>query len=150
MNKTLLIGNGLNRLSGGYSWGDVLRELSGHVNAPELTKRMNHTPFSILYEEIAVHADVRSRSQERILKQLVSQLIKKMPHNDYHQAFMEVASCHVLTTNYDYNLETATAKPSKKSNCTSESRYSVFRKQTVGNKNVWRVLPRFCGHFKEA
>ena len=139
MNQVLLIGNGLNRLSGGYSWENVLLELAKNADVPELMCRKDLTPFSILYEEIAVHSHVQSRTQERELKHLVARLVKKMRHNKYHEAFMEMAGNHVLTTNYDYNLETATSRTSRTSSFRSESRYSVFRKQTVSNKYVWHI-----------
>lgn len=102
MDKTLLIGNGLNRtLENGFSWADMLKDLGSDGANSE------NVPFPIQFEQIAAqrgciigkrrsdpYKEIRTEISERIASLV-------MYAGEAHQAFRNIGMNHVITTNYD-------------------------------------------------
>jgi hypothetical protein len=69
-------------------------------------------PFSMIYEELYLAAMRRNRSKgmkEPQVKGVIADMVRRqLRPNDFHRRLMTTSGCrHVLTTNYDYNLEEA-------------------------------------------
>lgn len=46
---------------------------------------------------------------------------------------------HILTTNYDYNLEKSLRGEASSASLQAESRYSVFRRREIASKFIWHI-----------
>ncbi len=140
MEKALLVGNGVNQLLGHQgSWFDVLRDLAASIGHPELMESAEHKPFSLIYEEIALLSEARAKDDELTIKKRVAERINQIPHNHYHQRLVETVPRHIITTNYDYNLERASGLETDKANLRGEPKYNVFRRRRVGDKFIWHI-----------
>lgn len=102
MEKTLFLGNGLNRtLENGLSWAEVLRQLGSKCCSEE------HVPFPIEFEEIAaINGCTIGRRALDPYVELRSSLAKEIADlglgsNKCHEAFRVLNMEHVVTTNYD-------------------------------------------------
>lgn len=141
MGIALLVGNGINRLNNSEaSWEHVLKALStGHTTERKL-EFIKHKPFALLYEEILL-ATVKAESKldEMPVKRKIAELVDSLKGNDFHRRIMACGVRHVLTTNYDYNLEKAALQQFPRSNLKPESKYSVFRRRAVAEQFVWHL-----------
>lgn len=139
----LFIGNGLNRVSNqGTAWDSSLDQLAG---TPETQDRdegkiRKEKPFTLWFEEL------RNRSDRTNLKQtFANEILSKLEHNDLHKQVMSLDMQHILTTNYDYNLEKSLEsersfqKGYSSSSTAKETHYSLFRRKSVGSKYVWHI-----------
>jgi hypothetical protein len=132
----LLIGNGVNLLSNGYSWSDLLKEvrailLQKGINIPE-----RDVPFILKYEELAIVAKRDGQLNEEQFKFEISNLLNKLTSNPYHAEIMNLPFKHIFTTNYDYNLEKATGLEIVSADILKETKYSLFRRKRIGQKYV--------------
>jgi hypothetical protein len=135
--SSLLLGNGINNLSNTYSWKDLIRGLVESCNGKVAE---GSKPFPLLYEEIV------SRCFARNEKQLISSICedtKRLRRNSWHINVLETGIERILTTNYDYLLETS-AQESKGlaqsfKSSTREQRYSLFRKITLRGVEMWHI-----------
>ena len=59
--------------------------------------------------------------------------------NDYHRRLVEAVGPHILTTNYDYNIERALGSFGTPASPRRESRYSVFRRRKIRDHFVWYI-----------
>jgi hypothetical protein len=103
---------------------------------------VDYKPLPLLYEEIlssqAQAYEGKNDLGEFALKKRVAAAISSLPSGNFHGRLMQADVRHVLTTNYDYNLERALGR-AKRSNLRSESKYSVFRRRGVSGKFVWHI-----------
>jgi hypothetical protein len=139
MAKALLLGNGVNRLSGTTAWADLLTTLAESVGARDVLELASLKPFALIYEEIAFRSNATNRAEESALKARIADLISKLPLNKYHRQLVDAVDTHIITTNYDYNLELSRGSDGVPASPLSESRYSVFRRRQVGNRFIWHV-----------
>lgn len=169
----LFIGNGLNRVSADMSWAAVLRELVPRraAGAPDTVSAalparfvdsLAAKPFTLAFEELcfltAEHGLADDGAPvgdlEATLKRRVAENIGSLPHNDLHvQAMATVADAaarapqHIITTNYDYNLELGGQAASGLdfgASDTDETKYSLRRRRRAtasggGEVNVWHI-----------
>jgi len=138
---SLLVGNGINRLNNEEAaWENVLRQLSaGNPTAREL-EHVKHKPFTLLYEEIVLTRISRPRMVDDFgAKKRIAELVNGFKVNAYHKRLMLAPLRHILTTNYDYTLEQATISENQRSNLQAETKYSLFRRRTVGDRYIWHV-----------
>ena len=75
MAKAILIGNGVNRLSGKTAWVDVLATLADSVGANDVLALADLKPFALVYEEIAFRSNATSRAEESALKKKIADLV---------------------------------------------------------------------------
>ena len=138
-NVSLLLGNGPNRTSHtGVSWLQVLKELALFSKSKSVLQHSEIKPFPLLYEELAVRC-VRQGKLESDLKKKVASLAKGMAPNGLHGRIANAGFKHILTTNYDYCLESATGVVAISANIREEKRYNLFRKRKLNNSNIWHI-----------
>jgi hypothetical protein len=139
--KVLLLGNGINRIDNDYSWNELmddLLEFAEMKNAIELGDK----PFPLLYEEIFLRLSSGGNQPEIDVKQKIRDLVKKIRSNDLHGQVMGMDLQQILTTNYDYNLESVTSGGIKSAELippTKGSKYSLMRKRKAGSKTIWHI-----------
>lgn len=97
----LFIGNGLNRVSNnGTAWNTLLDQLAGKPKTQHEENVRREKPFTLWFEELC------NRFGKKNLKQLFSDEIhRNLTHHHLHEQVMSLDMQHILTTNYDYNLE---------------------------------------------
>lgn len=131
----LLLGNGINRLTGGDSWEALLEALAKGVGLD--IRDLKAVPFPLLFEIILSHRKVASRApyaEEKIKKVIVDRLHYATP-SAWHRKALEAEYSDILTTNYDLCLERAISGPRAPLDPPSpftvievpERRYSVYR-----------------------
>ena len=109
------------------------------MGARDVLELASLKPFALIYEEIAFRSNATNRAEESALKARIADLISKLPLNKYHRQLVDAADTHIITTNYDYNLELSCGSDGVPASPLSESRYSVFRRRQIGNRFVWHV-----------
>lgn len=140
-NKVLLIGNGINNLSPGYSWRDLITELVDFVGGSK-TIHTDDKPFPLLYEEIFVLGTKRQKLQEIDIKRFIARKVGQLVPNEIHDRVLAVGGNCILTTNYDHTLESAAgADPGNLKNAgqVEESTYNLFRFVQLPGVQVWHI-----------
>lgn len=143
LDYSLLVGNGINNLSEGYSWNDVLNSIGTKytVNINTLDK-----PFPLAYEEIYFKIIKRegNRNTETDVKEFIAEKIKEIKHNDIHHAMLKLNCQNIMTTNYDLAFEDVLKKekqttPINNAGIIKEQRYNMFRHHALDSKNIWHI-----------
>ncbi|BBB33355.1 conserved hypothetical protein [Thermotomaculum hydrothermale] len=143
--KVLLLGNGINRLKTNYSWENLLDDLIKKINLQKVIKNKKEKPFTLLFEEIAIRAMKSQNNKEIELKRTIANLVKNLKPNEFHEKFCNIGATHILTTNYDYNIENSKNENIKSNekmrtaNVFRETKYSMFRRRKCGEKFVWHI-----------
>jgi hypothetical protein len=118
---SLLIGNGLNRLSSKLSWAALLEQLAVALNVSDRVRCVEQKPLSMLFEEICAHAGGKSfREMEHSVKKKIGTFIGEIEPTELHRQYVALFSV-ILTPVF------------------SESRYSLFRRYWAGGKEIWRI-----------
>jgi hypothetical protein len=140
-NRVLLLGNGVNRLSQEYSWSDLLDDLIREAGKQKVIRYKVEKPFTLLYEEIYLRSLKHTKKKELRLKQKIADLvISKFAPSDIHAKLLNLNVEHILTTNYDYNLEQSVAQNhGKAAHFLPERKYNLFRRRTVNGKSIWHL-----------
>ncbi|MCX9056937.1 SIR2 family protein [Citrobacter portucalensis] len=140
---SLLIGNGINNLSEGYSWDDVLKGLGDKY---KIDINTNEKPFPLAYEEIYFKILKRkgNGNNENDIKNFIAEKIKKITANEIHQAILELNCQNIMTTNYDLAFEDVLKKETKTTHLNNkgiikEQRYNVFRHHELSEKKIWHI-----------
>lgn len=128
--KIILLGNGVNRLGGKDSWRELLiRDSGGKIVDPE-----NLIPEPILFDQYTIPSG-------KPLADEIPETMLAMTPNDWHEKIVNLPIQHILTTNYDYCLETSLlgviAHEIKKE--TREIKYSRFRRKSLDSKTFWHI-----------
>lgn len=139
MQKTILIGNSINLMSEGYSWRDLLTGLIEYIGKSPAIKFKREKPFTLLYQEILIRANRYTPHREKELKSFIIKSLEKIKHNDYHKKYVELGFKNILTTNYDYNLESSLEAEFNSANVLRETKFNLFRRKKVKNKYVWHI-----------
>ncbi len=139
--SVLLLGNGINRLSNEYSWSELLDDLIKDIGKSEVIKYKEAKPFTLLYEEIYSRALKHLQRKELRLKEKIADLVlRKFMPNAFHAKLLNLDVAHILTTNYDYNLERAVSKTQGKvTNVLKETKYNLFRRREVNGTYIWHL-----------
>lgn len=98
-------------------------------------------PFPLHFEEIRNRYLMANPDQtDANVVAKVTELFRGMKPNKIHTQLMDLAFSEIVTTNYDDCLERSTGNVSIPANFgIKERNYSLFRRVTVGSKNVWHV-----------
>jgi len=69
-------------------------------------------PFSMVYEELYLQAMRKANKKipENEVKGMIARMLEELPANDFHRKLVSSGFNHILTTNYDYNLEKCCGK----------------------------------------
>ncbi len=101
---------------------------------------MEHKPFALVYEEILLAgATPDKQSDEQEMKRRIANLVGELIPNEFHRSIANSPVKHILTTNYDYCFELASIHRNTRSNLQVETKYSVFRRRTIGEQSVWHI-----------
>jgi hypothetical protein len=141
MGNSILLGNGVNLLiEGTPSWRSVIMDLARYVDKKNIiSQHLDKKPFTLVFEEIFLRSSRTQNITELQLKKRAAELINQIPHNKFHTAFMDIGVRHILTTNYDYNLEESIQVMGVETSLSLERKYSLFRRRTAGSVNVWHI-----------
>ncbi len=142
MGKTLFIRNGVNRLTDNTSWEQVLDSLAKFAPEPEhdlIMRNIRDKPFTLVFEEIFLRSAKARHTTEFELKKEAARLINNIPNSEYHAGIIKTGAKHILTTNYDYNLERGSGVERKDACTHPEQKYSLFRRYQVGSQWVWHI-----------
>jgi len=135
----LVVGNSPNQLGNGKSsWSALiaeLRRISGMKSDGHQSK-----PFPLHFEEIRNRylKNIRGATDQTFLN-TAAQKLKELEVNDVHRELMKLSVSDILTTNFDDCLERATGSAKRDNFDTNESKYSLFRRWSVGNHYIWHV-----------
>lgn len=135
----LIVGNSPNQLgSGSSSWPGLmegLRRQSGMKALGHETK-----PFPLHFEEIRNRYLTKNHgATEQSFVEFAAQELKTLEVNDVHRELMKLPVSDILTTNFDDCLERAAGLAKQADFGTRESKYSIFRRWSVGEQYIWHV-----------
>lgn len=149
--RALFIGNGINQTenNNGISWGDLLRNVSeAYGIETDLTNELK--PFPLAFEEMLYKKEGRNDSQNKLknLKVRISEAIEEVAggliDNEIHKGLMQCGIEEIITTNYDYNLQSSIV-PGFKSNKAKysinnlESKHSLYRGYKIVDVTVRQI-----------
>lgn len=139
MDTTFLIGNGINNAVEKFAWEDLLTKLIDFLGAKSIDPK-DGKPFPLLYEEIMSYALKQTDYNELEVKSFISKNIPKHK-NDIFIDYAASRATHILTTNYDHNIQLALKGGYAYSNkgIVNEAKYSIFRHDIVSNKYYWHI-----------
>lgn len=138
--RTIFVGNGVNRLAGPTSWQEVLCSLATFVGKSDLIMEdIEVKPFTLVFEEVYFRAARTHGTKELHLKQEAARLVSQIPSSSFHAELVQAAGPHILTTNYDYNLERALTAKHFDTSSQAEKTYSLYRRQSAGDHSVWHI-----------
>jgi len=139
--KYLFLGNGLNQLTAGYSWGDLLNSLR---DSAQILTRMGEKTYPLYFEELSFAYDPLAPVEINIqeLKARIAANALALKPNIIHQQVIGLDHYkHFLTTNYDYCIE-QTLDPVRKAIQHQDkrtSKYSLYRFNAVKDHHVWHI-----------
>ncbi len=133
----MLIGNGVNTMSKGISWEDLLDKIIHYCGSTSI-KKDKSKPFPLFYEEIfAAALQSQAIVKEVELKTFIGKQVSDIARNQVHVMIQQLAPAHVMTLNYEFLLEGKT--PKQNEGLVREKLYSVFRKYTIGGTTYWHL-----------
>ena len=149
--SALFLGNGIHRTekNNGISWGDLLKKISWSYGIDtDLDNDLK--PFPLAFEEMLYAKLGRNDidSKLRNLKHNISEILldnaSKLIDNEVHKGFMQCGIKEIITTNYDYNLESSVILDfSKTKNSYSisnkESKHSLYRGYLINDVKVRHI-----------
>lgn len=140
----LLIGNGVNSISKGVLWGELLNELISKFGNNEINNNDRNKPFPLFYEEIFLLA-LRSNKikKEYEIKKFIAEKVSEIQPNPVHQMIWDLKPAHVMTVNYEFLLEGT--EDCRNIGIIQETLYSIFRKFEINGTTYWH-LHGDCNH----
>ncbi len=140
---SLLIGNGINNITNGNSWLDVLNNLGETYG---ITIDTHEKPFPLAYEEIYFNISNKKMNgfSENKIKDSIASKINTIQPNEIHQKIIKLECNNILTTNYDLAFEYClddNIRPEdlKNEGVIKESKYNIFRHHKVKSKKIWHI-----------
>jgi len=136
--KTLLIGNGLNRTvtQDNISWKNVLENLSKQSELH--IKNIENKPFPLVFEEMLIKLEKTGYTKHN-LQVFVSNLVERTRNKALDILFYS-STRNVLTTNYSINHLTRLDENYYISHKVIENTFSLFREYTsIKGKKVWYI-----------
>ena len=137
MDKALLLGNGINRLSQGKSWESLLHDISKslHVRLSNGSKS-----FPMLFEELCMKCFANKSATEDELISKVIKIAESVQGNSFHGLFSSQYK-FIMTTNYDYLIETSLGYNSSKlpRRIHYETKYNLFRCYALSGTKLWHI-----------
>jgi hypothetical protein len=134
----LLLGNGINNLSRGKRWEDLLLGLDPSINVDE-------KPYPLAFEEIVIKEAAKTSPSDysqilRNVKDKVAEFCKGIPENSFHGRLSALKVSDFMTTNYDYLIEKALNPSFMPSGWNkSEFKHSIGRHHEVNGKKIWHI-----------
>jgi hypothetical protein len=139
----LLVGNGVNSISTGISWQELLNDLIVFCNCNEIRQDKNK-PFPLFYEEIFLTAINNQRIKDELeLKRFIAENVSKINANEIHGLIRQGKPRHIMTVNYEFLLEGHNLLSNV--GLINERLYSIFRNYKVEDVTYWH-LHGDCNH----
>lgn len=114
--------------------------LAKFVQKPNVIgQNIDEKPFTLVFEEVFLRAARVRHIDELTLKKEAARLVSSMHPGNPHSRIMNLGSRHVLTTNYDYNLERGADVEHTDASSTQERKYSLYRRRRVHAQSVWHI-----------
>lgn len=110
MEKTLLIGNGLNRtLCFSISWSELLRDIADEHGVEYISDLPMPLEFERIVNAILRESDIPNLQIYSDVKEKIAKKVKytKLPDDAIHRKLTTLKADAIITTNYDYLLEYA-------------------------------------------
>ena len=141
MKPAILVGNGINNINNKLSWSALLEEIIRDVGADVSTDNMNKKPFPLFYEEIYISAVKNSGITEYALKEMISKKVGSIAGNEIHKRITSGIFSDIITTNYEYTLESCLINDFKQKNLgvVRETKYSIYRHGRINDMNFWHI-----------
>ncbi|WP_075280352.1 SIR2 family protein [Thermophilibacter provencensis] len=145
MEKTLLIGNGLNLAAGGRSWDALLQEICPDDLRIQTNDKNDAIPQPIQFEMIGARENERSSRRGKDsylkLKNKIKGLFDETPYDfgPLHHAVYKTKTDNIITTNYDFVLEEASGRwdPNDARRWNSQQKYLFESTGVVGGRNFF-------------
>jgi len=139
--EVLLIGNGINTISAGGSWEQLLKSFHSDYYDPTLSfEEIKRKPFPLVYEQIVMwQLQKKNLSIEKELKKKIAADVLLMKQNKAHLAISKGSWTDIITANYEFNLMPGQPTKLQNKGIVKETTYSVFRHFTVDNRNFWHL-----------
>jgi hypothetical protein len=139
----LLMGNSVNRLSNAESWDELLHSLTAKAD-PSARCRRGEKPFTLFFEELRNRYVYREKGRAEDFMNEIGRTFAALGPTELHRRIMRLNVSNLLTTNYDYGFEKAldgkgTAVGKVDDFKTRETKFSLFRRRTLGGKHVWHI-----------
>lgn len=149
--KALFLGNGIHRTEKniGISWGELLAKIATSFNIDTDLKN-DLKPFPLAFEEMLYAKSGRNNIQNKLrnLKISISEILttdaSSLIDNEIHKGFMQSGIKEIITTNYDYNLESAIipdfiSEKLKYSLNNLESKHSLYRGYNIEGVSIRHI-----------
>jgi hypothetical protein len=139
--QVLLIGNGINNIRQDYKWSDLISNLIDFIGATGQIS-LDGKPFPLLYEEIYVEAVKNRNFREIEIKEFIAREIQHLEPNEIHQEIIGMGLPNLITTNYDFTMESVLElQTASLVNCGAvrETVFSVFRHHCVNQTKFWHI-----------
>lgn len=149
--KALFLGNGIHRTNNntGISWGELLKKISAKFSI-NTNLDNNLKPFPLMFEEMLYTKVGVNEIQDKVhnLKTSISKILlddaKNLIDNRIHKGFMNSGINEIITTNYDYNLESSIIPDfimdkAKYSISNVESKHSLYRGYKLDKVNIRHI-----------
>ena len=133
----LLVGNDINNVSPGTSWGELLIKITDFCGVSDGISVHEKKPFPLLYEEIFLTALRRRHIEEKELKAFIAAQVSIIGQNEIHEAIRAMQPANIMTTNYEYSLQGMA--PHKNMGVVAETLYSIFRKNEFDGITYWHL-----------
>ena len=139
--KYLFLGNGLNQLKTGYSWGDLLESIK---DDSKIKTRIGNKTYPLYFEELSFALDPKREVERNIkaLKKRIADNALALQPNEFHREIIGLNHyLHFLTTNYDYCIERTLDPSGKKLRHEDKltSKYSLYRYNQINDHHVWHI-----------
>lgn len=139
--KYLFLGNGINLLKKGDSWGDLLTKITEKAG---IDIDFEDKTYPLLFEEIAFKIKMNGYVEDNIwfLKNLIGEVCSQYQPNEIHHKLINLNYYHhFITTNYDYNIENSITFPydSIEGKNKKNSKYSLDRFNQINGIKVWHI-----------
>jgi hypothetical protein len=133
----LLVGNGVNMMSNGITWKQLLTNIIEYCNCGELNQDRDN-PFPLFYEQVFLHSVNNGNiSDETELKKFIASQVSSIRENEVHELIRNKGLRHIMTANYEYLLEGGI--PKQNDGIVKETKYSVFRHAEMKGTKFWHL-----------
>lgn len=149
--KAFFLGNGIHRtgVNTGISWGELLEKIARTFGIYTDLKN-DLKPFPLAFEEMLYAKEGRNNLESKLrnLKTRISEILTEdaggLIDNEIHKGFMQSGIKEIITTNYDYNLETSVipdflSGKIKYSLNNLESKNSLYRAYNIDGVSVRHI-----------
>jgi hypothetical protein len=133
----ILVGNGVNTISEGITWEQLLSNIIDFCQCKDLSKDKDK-PFPLFYEEIFLNAIASNSIENEVaLKRYIADQVLSIRPNEIHELIRMTRPKHIITANYEFLLEGQT--PKQNDGVVQETKFSVFRKFDINGIAYWHI-----------